>query len=319
MAAAVARIEEGVLGEATLVDLSRELGVTARHLRRAMQAELGVSPIELAQSRRLALAKQLLQDTSLSMAEIAFSSGFASIRRFNAAFRGRFERASGLRRAVVLPRGEGTATFPLPLAFRPPFEWPSLLGFLEARATPGVERVQGASYARTVRLGPHVGWFAVAPIAGKQALRADVSLSLSPRARAAGGARLRRGSSISTRIRRSSPLTLGPTTCCRSRCHAPPGASRSRGQLAGVEVGVQADPWPTGERGGGDDASREGSQRAFGERVATPHAELTTLFRPLAASPAHPKELASKSASRARVRRPSERLRARWSGRGPGV
>ena len=93
VAAAVARIDEGALADQSLDDLARELGVTSRHLRRAMNAELGVSPIELAQSRRLALAKQLLHDTALSMTEVALSSGFGSIRRFNAAFRARFGRA----------------------------------------------------------------------------------------------------------------------------------------------------------------------------------------------------------------------------------
>ena len=79
------RIDEGALGDGSLEALARDLGVTSRHLRRAVHAELGISPIELAQSRRLALAKQLLHDTPLSMTEIALSSGFGSIRRFNAA------------------------------------------------------------------------------------------------------------------------------------------------------------------------------------------------------------------------------------------
>ena len=59
---------------------------SSRHLRRALEARLGVSPVELAQSRRLALAKQLLQDTALSLTEIAFAAGFGSVRRFNALF-----------------------------------------------------------------------------------------------------------------------------------------------------------------------------------------------------------------------------------------
>ncbi|HYO68824.1 MAG TPA: Ada metal-binding domain-containing protein, partial [Archangium sp.] len=82
VAAAVARIEAGCLNESSLEDLAAELGVTSRHLRRAMEAELGVSPVELAQSRRLALAKQLLQDTTLPLAEVAFASGFPSVRSF---------------------------------------------------------------------------------------------------------------------------------------------------------------------------------------------------------------------------------------------
>src|SRR5690242_8397453 len=86
VAAAAARIEAGCLNEGSVDGLAAELGVTARHLRRTVQAELGVSLVHLAQSRRLALAKQLLQDTRLPMAEVAFAAGFASLRRFNALF-----------------------------------------------------------------------------------------------------------------------------------------------------------------------------------------------------------------------------------------
>ncbi len=60
---ALARIEEGALNEASLDDLAAELSTSARHLRRALEAEIGVSPVELAQSRRLAIAKALLVDS----------------------------------------------------------------------------------------------------------------------------------------------------------------------------------------------------------------------------------------------------------------
>jgi AraC family transcriptional regulator of adaptative response / DNA-3-methyladenine glycosylase II len=71
VAAAAARIDAGALNEVSLDALATELGVTARHLRRAFQKELGVAPVELAQSARLALAKQLLHDTRMPLAEIA--------------------------------------------------------------------------------------------------------------------------------------------------------------------------------------------------------------------------------------------------------
>src|SRR5688572_17240008 len=108
--AAVSRIEAGCLQDGSVESLAGELGVTPRHLRRAMEAELGVSPIELAQSRRLALAKQLLHDTQLPLTEVAFASGFSSVRRFNALFRERFGRPPGsLRRAAPDPLGAADA------------------------------------------------------------------------------------------------------------------------------------------------------------------------------------------------------------------
>jgi AraC family transcriptional regulator of adaptative response / DNA-3-methyladenine glycosylase II len=284
VAAAVARIDEGALGERGLDDLARDLGVTSRHLRRAMHAELGVSPIELAQSRRLALAKQLLHDTRLSITEVALSSGFGSIRRFNAAFRAQFGRPpSALRRAPsAAPEGEsvhradrspraGLAdSFPLTLAYRPPLDWPALLGFLRARATPGVERVEGATYLRTVRLGKHRGWVAIAPDERGLALRADVSISLAP-ALLPLVARLRRlfdldahPATVSAHL--GGDAVLGPLVARRPGLRVP-------GAFDGFEVGVRA---ILGQQVSVAAATTFAGRlaKAFGEPIATPHGGL---------------------------------------------
>ncbi|HSN89979.1 MAG TPA: AlkA N-terminal domain-containing protein, partial [Anaeromyxobacteraceae bacterium] len=178
VAAATARIEAGFLNEGSVDQLARGLGVTGRHLRRALEGALGLSPVELAQSRRMALAKQLLQDTGLPVAEVAFAAGFRSLRRFNALFRARFGRPpTALRReagATAAPDGALT----LRLDFRPPLDWEALLAFLAARATAGVEEVAGDAYRRTVRLGERSGWVEVRRDPDRPALRAAVSLSL---------------------------------------------------------------------------------------------------------------------------------------------
>lgn len=176
---AVARIEEGFLNEGSVDDLALELGVTGRHLRRAISAELGLSPIALAQSRRLALAKQLLQDTSLPLAEVAFASGFSSVRRFNALFQARFGRAPS-----TLRRGRAAVAAPdalvLRLDYRPPLDWPALLAFLAARAIPGIEQVTGGEYHRAVRIGGAAGRIVVRRDEARQALLAELSPTLSP-------------------------------------------------------------------------------------------------------------------------------------------
>jgi AraC family transcriptional regulator of adaptative response / DNA-3-methyladenine glycosylase II len=125
-----------------------------------MESELGVSPVELAQSRRLATARQLLVDGSLPVTEIAFAAGFASLRRFNAVFRDRYGRSPSSLRGGR-DRREIDA-IELRLDFRPPLAWSQLLGFLGARATPGVERVANDTYARTVVIGDRAGWIDVA-------------------------------------------------------------------------------------------------------------------------------------------------------------
>lgn len=186
--AAAARIEAGFLDEGSVDELAGRLGVTARHLRRAMEAELGVSPVELAQSRRLALAKRLLHDTSLPLADVAFAAGFASLRRFHALFRARFGRAPsavrrdlGARRTGPPRSGADPAALCLRLDYRPPFDAATLFAFLGARGIPGVETVRDGELCRTVRLGDALGWIAVAAEGDRPALRARVSLSLAPR------------------------------------------------------------------------------------------------------------------------------------------
>ena len=176
--AALARIENGFLDEGSVDDLGRTLGVTGRHLRRALEAELGLTPVALAQSRRLRLAKQLLQDTSLSLTEIAFASGFSSVRRFNGLFSARFGRApSTLRRAEG--RADKGAAITLRLDYRPPLDWEGLLSFLGDRAIAGVEHVAEGAYTRAVRIGDHIGWVRVTAAPDRHALFAEIAPALS--------------------------------------------------------------------------------------------------------------------------------------------
>ena len=167
VAAAAARIAEGALNDASVDALADELGVSARHLRRAMEDRLGVSPVDLAQTRRLALAKQLLQDTRLPLTEIAFAAGFGSVRRFNAVFGERMGSAPSRFRHQ---RPAATGDVVLRLDYREPFDWPRLLGFLRARAIPGVETVGDDGYARIVHLHGATGRIAVHQAHGRLAL-----------------------------------------------------------------------------------------------------------------------------------------------------
>ena len=84
---AAQRIAEGALNDCSVAELAADLGVGERHLRRALQREMGVSPVELAKNHRLLLAKRLLAETVLSVTDVAFASGFESLRRFNVVFR----------------------------------------------------------------------------------------------------------------------------------------------------------------------------------------------------------------------------------------
>ncbi len=90
------------------------------------------------------------------------------------------------------------------LRYRPPYDWPAMLGFLRARAITGVESVEGGVYRRTIGLDGQQGTVTVRP-GGENALEATVrfpKLSALPQ--------------IIARLRRVFDLAADPT---RSRCN----------------------------------------------------------------------------------------------------
>ncbi|MEO7056807.1 MAG: Ada metal-binding domain-containing protein [Caldimonas sp.] len=163
--------------------IAGRLGVSDRHLRRIFFAEHGVTPLQYLQTRRLLLAKQLLTDTCMPVAQIALSSGFRSLRRFNAAFADGYRMSpTRLRRtaapvSAVAPRGrkgnavaiartaaaqaEAATPITVTLAYRAPYDTASLLAFIAQRAVPGVEAIDRLTVRRSVRAGvagPRAGW-----------------------------------------------------------------------------------------------------------------------------------------------------------------
>lgn len=177
--AAVARIESGALNDGSFEQLAQELDISSRQLRRAIEREYGVAPVQLAQTQRLLLAKRLLTDTRINIADVAFASGFSSVRRFNHLFRTRYGLNPGaLRRRGLKPADEEVVR--LKLAYRPPLDWPALLRFLGARGAAGVEAVQDGHYMRSLRLNGHVGWIVVGQVARESALSVDMAASLLP-------------------------------------------------------------------------------------------------------------------------------------------
>jgi AraC family transcriptional regulator of adaptative response / DNA-3-methyladenine glycosylase II len=185
IAALVARrIDEGMLDDGGgIEDVAAKFGWSSRQIRRIVQKELGVSPIELAMTRRLLLAKQLLTETSLPITEVAFASGFASLRRFNDAFGTRYGMPpSRFRKAAMsgAARDAGAATFTLRLGYRSPFDWEGLLEFLSARTLAGVEAASHDEYRRTVRLGHHRGRIRVRNDSAHHNLLVEVTHSLTP-------------------------------------------------------------------------------------------------------------------------------------------
>jgi AraC family transcriptional regulator of adaptative response / DNA-3-methyladenine glycosylase II len=177
---AASRIEAGALnGDGSLTKLAGELGLSSRQLRRAVRHEFGVSPVDLAQTNRLLLAKKLLAETNLPMIDVAYASGFESVRRFNALFRSHYRLTpSSMRRSCTEPPAADCLR--LSLAYRPPYAWRALARFLANRATGGVECVTDGVYRRTVAVGKQRGWLSVAPVAGRNLLAVELSTDLTP-------------------------------------------------------------------------------------------------------------------------------------------
>ena len=129
---ALALIEAGALDTGDAETLAARLGVGERHLRRLFRQHLGAAPVSVAQTRRVLLAKQLIHDSDLSMAEVAMASGFGSVRRFNETFQALYGRApSELRRRKV--EGQRAEIVRISLTYRPPYDWDAMIAALAAR------------------------------------------------------------------------------------------------------------------------------------------------------------------------------------------
>jgi len=230
--AAVTLIDDGFLEERSLEALARRIGVTSRHLRRVFEAELGVTPVEYAQTQRLLLAKRLLTDTAMPVTDVAFASGFSSVRRLNALFAERYRMPPSRLRTAGVDRRDALR---FTLAYRPPYAWDATLAFFARRAIDGVEHCDRGRLRRAIALTHrgqrHSGWLEVAHLRSRNALRVSLSRSLSrvvPQALA--------------RVRHAFDLTCDPIEISRvlgDFAAAQPGL-RVPGGFDGFEVGVRA-------------------------------------------------------------------------------
>ncbi len=170
-------IAEGALDDGTVAQLAERLGIGARHLTRLFVRHLGAPPQAVGRTRRLLFAKKLLDETDLPLAQVALSSGFGSIRRFNAVFRQSYKATPGALRQAARRRGSAGSPGPLSLrlGFRPPFDWPTVVGYLRARAIPGVEAVEADCYRRTILIDSQTGTIAIRPVGGASQLELRVA------------------------------------------------------------------------------------------------------------------------------------------------
>jgi len=206
-------IADGVVDRSGVAGLASALGYSSRQVGRLLTTEVGAAPLALARAQRARTARILIETTALPMGDIAFAAGFTSIRQFNATVlevydippRTLRERAAGSgggrpdsRRARARAAageletdGSATGLVRLRLPFRPPIDLNRILGYLAARAVPGVEAASPGQYSRTISLPNGCGVLILRPVPG--ASWVDCTLALSDlRDVTAAGQRCRR-------------------------------------------------------------------------------------------------------------------------------
>ncbi len=268
------RLEDGgIEGDAGVEDIAAQFELSSRQIRRILQKELGVSPIELLQTRRLLLAKQLLTETALPVTDIAFASGFSSLRRFNDAFLTRYRMPpTRLRRSLgTLPTDTETST--VLLSYRPPYDWTGTLAFLQGRMLKGVEWVTDDAYRRTIALGKYKGWVAVRHVPEKNALAVEFPHTLAPVLPTLLN-RLRHQFDLGARTDLIA-AHLGRDPLLKRRVARHPGL-RVPGAFDGIELAVRA---ILGQQVSVRAATTLGGRfaEAFGRKIKTPFAELDRL------------------------------------------
>jgi AraC family transcriptional regulator of adaptative response / DNA-3-methyladenine glycosylase II len=282
--------------ELALPEVAAKLGVTDRHLRRIFATAHGVTPIDYLTTQRLLLAKQLLTDTELAIADVALASGFGSQRRFNAAFVERYRLAPGALRKARAPGGStnrsrarakvaatpgGVSTQAraagvgpiLRLAYRPPYDVAGVLDFFAARGVAGME----AADIETLTLRRSLAWqHQGRRIAGWLAARfvperCEVEVAVAPALVPALGA-------VVQRLRQALDLDADPAPIDAALARLPGAAGvRVPNGLCGWEIAVRV---ILGQQVTVA-AARTLTARLvarFGEPIATPFADLTRLF-----------------------------------------
>jgi AraC family transcriptional regulator of adaptative response / DNA-3-methyladenine glycosylase II len=144
-------IADGLVDREGVGGLAARLSYSERQINRLLTAELGAGPLALARAQRAQTARTLIETTSMPITQIAFASGFASVRQFNDTIREVFASSpTDLRGSRHTASAAGTLSLRLP--YRAPFHSESIFRFLGDRAVPGVESWDGVTYRRSLRL-----------------------------------------------------------------------------------------------------------------------------------------------------------------------
>lgn len=127
--------------------IAARLGISSRYLHQLLTREIGVAPKQLQLFNQLLLAKQLLQQTSLSITDVAAACSFRSARRLQHLLRQHWQLSPTQLRKHFVTTSVSAAT-QLFIACRQPYNWPQVQRFLRLHAIDAVEQFTADSYAR---------------------------------------------------------------------------------------------------------------------------------------------------------------------------
>jgi AraC family transcriptional regulator of adaptative response / DNA-3-methyladenine glycosylase II len=171
---ALKMIYDGYLNYQSITDLAAQLQISDRHLRKLFIESLGVPPVKIAKYHRALFAKKLLLFSNQSITDIAFASGFGSLRQFNQVFKQIFNASpsSIKKERSVTSQNKGNTS--LLLTYQKPFNFSQVISFLKRRTVKGVEVVTEKSYARTFRTAKAKGYFIVKNNPKRSALELNI-------------------------------------------------------------------------------------------------------------------------------------------------
>lgn len=167
---ALQKIYDGYLAFHTLSDLATEFDLSERHLRKLFVDNLGIPPNKIARYHKALFANKLLLYSNQSVTDIAYASGFGSIRQFNDVFKSIFGKTPTESRKGTKRVASSVSCTTLHIPYQQPFDFPQLLSFMTPRIISGVENIIDGCYSRTFRIGESKGFFSVTDLPEESAL-----------------------------------------------------------------------------------------------------------------------------------------------------
>ncbi len=157
-----------------VAEIASRLGISERYLNKLVVNAIGISPKQFQNMQRALFAKQLIQQTQLSMTDVAVTAGFQSLRQLQRSVEQYCNTSPTQLRKKRVTTQKNITLF---LSYRPPYNWPYVRAFLAARAVEGVEKITENSYARYFSENGNLGAFKAEHISARHGFEVQIDMS----------------------------------------------------------------------------------------------------------------------------------------------